>query len=247
MFRRYIKIKSMNFIGIDPSLISTAVVINGHIINYCKESNAFNKNGLSKWYKSAEQYCKYEFIDYRDFSDYSTGELTKLKDYDLITDKIISDILGLINIKEETIVAIEGYNFGAQVGDLVDLVTFSTLLRKKIYDIVTKNIIIFSPSTLKLESCKLTYPPIVKTVGKKKIRIEYEYRNLIGMPGGKFTKNDMCLSIIENNDITDPWFSYIKSIKSEISSIKNIPKPHEDINDAVLLYYIIKKKYQFNM
>lgn len=234
----------MNFIGIDPSLISTAVVVNGHIINYCRESSAYTKSGLSKWFKSAEQYCKYEFIEYRSFSDYSTGELTKLKDYDYITDRIVSDIIDIINIDEETFVGIEGYNFGAQVGDLVDLVTFSTLLRKKIFDRISENIIVFSPSTLKLESCKLTYEPITKIIGKKNPRVEYEYRNLIGIPGGKFTKKDMCLSIIENNSISNRWFDYIKSIKSEIMLGKNIPKPHEDINDAVLLYFIIKQQFQ---
>lgn len=233
----------MNFIGIDPSLISTAVVINGKIINYCRESQAFTKSGLSKWFKSAEPYCLFKYINYRDFDNYSDGEMIKLKDYDKITDDIISDILDNININEDSYVGIEGYNFGAQVGDLIDLVTFSTLLRKKLFDKVTKNIIVYSPSSLKLESCKLTYVPIEKQIGKKKIRIEYEYRNNIGIPGGKFTKKDMCLSIIDNTIITDKWFEYIKLIKSEIMLGKNIPKPHEDINDAILLYHILKHRF----
>ena len=83
----------MNFIGIDPSLISTAVVINGKIFNYCRESKVNLKSGMSKWFKSAEQYCTYRFITFREFSNYSDGELTKLKDYDSITEMIIDDIL----------------------------------------------------------------------------------------------------------------------------------------------------------
>ena len=52
----------MNFIGIDPSLISTAVVVNGDITNYCRESAVYTKSGMSKWFKSAEQYCNYKFV-----------------------------------------------------------------------------------------------------------------------------------------------------------------------------------------
>lgn len=230
----------MNFIGIDPSLISTAVVVNGKILNYCRESKVMLKSGMSKWFKSAEQYCTYRFITYREFQNYSDGELTKLKDYDSITEMIIEDILANINPDEESKIGIEGYNFGATVGDLIDLVTFSTLLRKKLFDRVSEDIIVMSPSTLKLEACKLTYDPIVKEVGKKVKRIEYEYRNKLGISGGKFTKRDMALSIMDNNKIDDPWFKYLKSIRTEILEVKDIQKPHEDVNDAVLIYHILK-------
>ena len=150
----------MNLIGIDPSLISTGMVVNGKIFNYCRESDAMNKSGLSKWFKLCEQYSTLKFITYRQFDNYSDGELVKLKDYDRITDMIISDIESNIDKSQQSKVAIEGYNFGASVGDLVDLVTFSTLLRKKLHDYITKDILVLSPSTLKLESCKMTYPPI---------------------------------------------------------------------------------------
>jgi len=230
----------VNFIGIDPSLISTAVVVNGTILNYCRESKVMLKNGMSKWFKSAEQYCTYRYINYRSFDNYSDGELTKLKDYDTITEMIIDDILQRINPDEESIIGIEGYNFGATVGDLVDLVTFSTLLRKKLFDSVSERIIVLSPSTLKLEACKLTYEPIIKEVGKKVKRIEYEYRNKLGLSGGKFTKRDMAMAIMENDKITDPWFKYLKSVREEVLSVKDIQKPHEDINDAVLIYQILK-------
>jgi len=173
----------LNIISIDPSLISTALVVNGKIFNYCRESKVMLKSGMSKWFKSAEQYCTYRFISYREFSNYSDGELIKLKDYDQITEMIINDILENIKSNEESVVGIEGYNFGATVGDLIDLVTFSTLLRKKLYDRVSENIIVMSPSTLKLEACKLTYEPIVKEIGKKVKRIEYEWRNKLGISG----------------------------------------------------------------
>jgi hypothetical protein len=145
----------------------------------------------------------------------------------------------------EILIGIEGYNFGATVGDLIDLVTFSTLLRKKLFDQISQNILVLSPSTLKLEACKLTYKPIIKEIGKKVKRIEYEWRNNLGISGGKFTKRDMALCIIENEQIQDDWFSYLKLIKEELLSVKDIQKPHEDVNDAVLIYNILKNQKNF--
>jgi len=235
----------VNIIAIDPSLISTALVVSSgdtfKIYNYCRESKVFGKKGITKWYGMAEEYVTYKFINYREFEDYSEGELTKLKDYDAITDSIIEDILENIDPNLESKIGIEGYNFGAQVGDLIDLVTFSTLLRKKLFDRISKDILVMSPSTLKLESCKLTYKPIIKETGKKKITIKEEWRNNIGMPGGKFTKNDMALSIIENDFLDDFWIKHCKFVKDDLTSVSTIQKPYEDVNDAYLIYQILRK------
>ena len=235
----------MNIVAIDPSLISTALVVSSgdtfKIYNYCRESKVYGKKGITKWFKSAEEFVEYKFIEYREFEDYSEGELTKLKDYDKITDQIISDILANIDESMDTKVGIEGYNFGAQVGDLIDLVTFSTLLRKKLFDLVSEDIWVMSPSTLKLESCKLTYEPIRTEIGKKVIKIKDEYRNKIGIPGGKFTKNDMALAIIENGNLNDYWVKHCKFIKDELMSVSTIQKPYEDVNDAYLIYQILNK------
>jgi hypothetical protein len=233
----------MNIVGIDPSLISTAVVVNGKIINYCREKDATNKSGLSKWFKMSEGFCELRFITYRKFDNYSEGEIVKLMDYDSITDLIVSDIIDNIDVLDETKVMIEGYNFGAQVGDLLDLVTFSTLLRKKLFDRVTEDIIVLSPTQLKLESCKLTYPPIEKEVGVRKKRIEVSYRNDLGIAGGNFTKTHMMLSIMDNKDIQTEWFNHVKSIKADLLAKKTVPKPYEDINDAILMYHIIEKQF----
>jgi hypothetical protein len=237
----------MNIVAIDPSLISTALVVSSgdtfKIYNYCRESKVYGKKGITKWFKSAEEFVEYKFIEYREFQDYSEGELTKLKDYDKITDQIIDDILSNIDVTKETKVGIEGYNFGAQVGDLIDLVTFSTLLRKKLFDKVTKDIWVMSPSTLKLESCKLTYEPIRTEIGKKVVKIKEEYRNKIGIPGGKFTKNDMALAIIENENLNDYWSKHCKFIKDELTSVSTIQKPYEDVNDAYLIYQILNKQH----
>ena len=234
-----------NIVALDPSLISTALVVSSgdtfKMYNYCRESSAFGKTGIKKWFKLAEQFITYKFITYREFKDYSEGELTKLKDYDKITDDIISDILSNIDNSKPTKIGIEGYSFSSTAGDIIDLVTFSTLLRKKLFDQISEDITVMSPSTLKLESCKLTYPPIVTETGKKVKKVKIEYRNNLGMSGGSFTKTDMFMAIVENNEMQDFWTKHCKLVKSDVLGIATIPKPYEDANDAFLIYNVLKK------
>ena len=237
-----------NIVALDPSLISTALVVSSgdtfKMYNYCRESSAFGKTGIKKWFKLAEQFVTYKFITYREFTDYSEGELTKLKDYDKISDGIISDILSNIDTSKPTKIGIEGYSFSSTAGDIIDLVTFSTLLRKKLFDQISEDITVMSPSTLKLESCKLTYPPIVTETGKKVKKVKIEYRNTLGMSGGKFTKTDMFMAIVENNEMLDFWTKHCKLVKSDVLGVATIPKPYEDVNDAFLIYNVLKKENQ---
>lgn len=231
-----------NIVSIDPSLISTAVAIYGKnglkLINYCRESDATNKSGLSKWFKLCEDRLQLTFINYRKFDNYSEGEIIKLNDYDKVTDQIINDIKNNIDNSLPTKIGIEGYSYNSNSGDIIDLVTFSTILRKKLYEQISKDILVLSPSTLKQEACKLTYKPI--DIGKKKPK--FEYRNNEGISGGKFTKREMFLSIIENNELEDDWFELCKLVKDDILENKTIKKPWEDVNDAYILLNYLKKE-----
>ena len=233
-----------NIIAIDPSLISTALVVSSgdtfKIYNYCRESKAFGKRGITKWFGLAEEFITYKFIEYREYKDYSEGELVKLKDYDKISDTIITDILENIDPKKPTKIGIEGYSFSSSNGDIIDLVTFSTILRKKLFDKISEDIFVLSPSTLKLESCKLTYPPI--NIGIKKEK--WIYKNKIGISGGSFTKSDMLLAIVDNDSLDDYWAKHCKFTKTDILEPKQIQKPYEDVNDAYLIYMVLKKENQ---
>ena len=226
----------MNFIGLDPSLISTGLAVNGKLFNYCREKDATNKSGLSKWFKYAEQELTLRFIEYREYSGYSDGELIKLKDYDRITSMIIKDIEENIDRTKPTKIGIEGYSYASDAGAIIDLVTFSTLLRKKLFDYISTDITVYSPASLKLESCKLTYKPINE--GKKKEK--WVFKNNDGVSGGSFTKHGMFLAIVENQNMNDSWSNLCRSLKSEIMTANKVPKPFEDINDCILLYNILK-------
>ena len=227
----------MNLIGIDPSLISTAVCVNGKVFNYCREKDALGKKGMFKWYKLADELVNYRYIEYSKYDDYMNSEIVKLMDYDKITQQIVDDIKENIIPDMKTIVSIEGFSYGSGVGDLIDLVTFSTLVRKKLFDQITKDILVVSPSTLKLESCKLTYPSI--DVGKRKPKLKW--MNNDGIAGGHFTKREMFLSIVENDDLDDDWAKHCKSVKGDLLEGKKIAKPYEDVNDAYLLYKFLDK------
>ena len=226
----------MNIVGLDPSLISTGMVVNGKLFNYCREKDAYNKSGLSKWFKYAESELNLIYIEYREYKNYSEGELIKLKDYDKITSLIIRDIEENIDKSKPTKIGIEGYSYASDAGSIIDLVTFSTLLRKKLFDFISQDITVFSPASLKLESCKLTYPPINE--GKKKEK--WVYKNNLGVSGGSFTKHGMFLSIIENNKLNDGWTNLCRALKDEIIKSSKVPKPFEDVNDSFLLYNILK-------
>ena len=231
-----------NLVSLDPSLISTALTISGRnglkMFNYCRESDATNKSGLSKWFKLSDSYLTLRFIKYRKYDSYSEGELVKLKDYDEITNLIIKDIENNIDKSKPTKINIEGFSFSSKNGDLIDLVTFSTLLRKKLFDYISQDITIMAPSTLKIEACKLTYAPINE--GKKKIKLVY--KNNDGVAGGSLTKHGIFLCIVENINLVDPWCMLCKSLKTEIMSAVKVPKPFEDINDSIILHYILRKE-----
>lgn len=210
------------------------------ILNYCRETDTSGKKGLKKWFKLAEEHIEYKYIKYRKFKEYSEGELIKLEDYDNITTMIVDDILELIDENQETAIGIEGYSFSSSAGDIIDLVTFSTLLRKKLFKRVSKDITVLSPSTLKLETCKLSYEPIVKKIGGKNPRTEYIYKNDWGIPGGRFKKPQMLKSIIDNKKMNDRWANHCRLVEEDLKSIKTIPKPYEDCNDAYLLFKVIE-------
>lgn len=228
----------MNIITIDPSLISTSVVINGDIYNFSEEDRIYGKKEMRKWYKLSEPHIKYVYIKYDiDESTYYTSELSKLENYDRVSDIIVDTILSNINPKLPIKIAIESYSYNSANGDIIDLVTFSTLLRTKLYHKVSTDLLIIPPKSLKLLSAKMTYKPEVTGVRVKK----YTYRNNDGVAGGNFKKIDIYRSLIDNKTLSnDKYIKFLKSIKDDIFTLTNIPKPIDDCNDAVCLYWIIK-------
>ncbi len=218
-----------NIITIDPSLSCTAINVNDKKTIYTNDITSKNKNDFKRWFKNIEHLADIKLSDSIKKEEHSKNEISKILLYDSISDCIISDIKKDIIQSDNIIILIEGYSQNSIAGPLIDLVTFSTLLRIKLYKNISKNMLIISPLSLKLISAKLTYKPVQK--GKK-----IEYRNRQGISGGKFKKNEILLSLLENENLNCEWCNFLKMNKDDLINKKNVPKPIDDINDAKILY-----------
>jgi hypothetical protein len=224
----------MTTITIDPSISCTAMVIDDKKFIFTNASYASTKTALDKWFTKCAPFIHYNILpDLPKCDDYSLSEISKLKRFDSIADSIFNTISKNIKCQTDLKIYIEGYSYSSIAGPIIDLVTLGTLIRNKCMSIADE-VVIVSPKTLKIETCKFVYTPIQV---KKKI----EYRNNAGVSGGKFTKTEMCQSLLDSK-LDCEWVTFLRDNKDEILKNKSIPKPIEDINDAKLMFEIFKDK-----
>lgn len=228
-----------NIICIDPSLSCTAVVVNDRKAVFTTTNTAMTKTmRYNKWFDLCDPYVDVHLHDFdKSKLSFAATEVSKLKSYDLITTNIISyiqaELLASGRDKNPSKVYIEGYSFSSAAGPLIDLVTFGTLLRSKLYYGISTDLTVITPSELKMYAAMLTYTPVME--GKK-----LTYRNGDGVSGGKFKKHEMFKALIENGQLNCEWLGLLREHASDILAAKSIPKPIEDINDAKLMYEIAK-------
>lgn len=226
----------MNLIGIDISIDSTAVSIlrrNDDLI--ISNFTTLKKN--SKWIKKTMVSIDYEFIDYtyKDIDNYTECEIMKLREYDHVTNLIYDKISSNIDKKDKSLIAVEGFNYGLKGNSIIDIVSFSTILKLKLLNIYNlEKIIIVSPMTLKSFACEISYGYIIDKKGKKIIN-----KNHNGISGGKFDKNDMIKSFFNMNQ-TDKLSIILNKYKDEILRLKHVCKPFDDIIDSNFLMLSLK-------
>lgn len=228
----------MNIITIDPSLSCTAMCVNGELFIYASEALGKNKSGsLKKWFSNVEDHVTFRFIEGLDKDkSYSDSEIDKLCLYNRITDLIISDIaLFLATNDDETLICVEGYSYASATSALIDLVTFSTLLRMKIVLDCEVELMVMSPATLKARACEFTYGKKFNTKGRK-----LPCSNNDGVSGGRFKKPDILKCLVENDKLNDEYVNLLKSqLYDEICKMTNVPKPIEDLNDVKIMYEVL--------
>lgn len=223
----------MNLIGIDISIDSTGLSIdrNDELI-ICNFTTLKNNN---TWIKKTMEYVDYEFINYtyKDVENYTESEIIKLREFDHISDLIYNKILGNIDKKENTIIAIEGYNMGLKnTNSIIDIVSFSTMLRLKLLNIPKlEKLIIISPKSIKSKACELAYGYRTTKSGKKIIN-----KNPVGVSGGKFDKKQM-MEALMSIDGRDKLSLLLNKYKDDLLKLKNVVKPWDDICDS---YWILK-------
>jgi hypothetical protein len=223
----------MNLVGIDISIDSCAVSVlrkNEIII-----SNFTTQKKSVGWIKKTMDTIDYEFINYtyKDIENYTENEIMKLREFDHVTDLIYNKILGNIDKKEKTMIALEGYNYGLRnTNSIVDIVTFSTLLRQKLLSLPKlEKMIILSPMTVKSLACEMSYGYTLTKSGKKIIN-----KNPNGISGGKFDKKQMMESLIHMNS-NDKLSMLLNKYKEDLLKLKVVPKPWDDICDS---YWILR-------
>lgn len=233
------KYKKMdNYIGIDISLNSTAVFIendNGKFI-----LSFTNKKDNNIYIKELDR-CGVIFshISRSTSADYSINEILKITHYNMVSDLLVNKVIELLDVNKKTYCQIEGYSFSKNTSSILDIVSLSTLIRSSlIKNIKNIDISIISPSTLKLEACKLVYKPV--NIGAKKPK--FVYINNQGIAGGCFKKPHMYRAIIEGN-IDTPIYDMLVSYK-HLMDREKIPNPIEDIIDATFACKIKIKNIQ---
>jgi hypothetical protein len=230
----------MIFIGLDVSKISTALCIEKD--DQLELYSYTTKKANNIWIKNTSDYINYRFISYNytNESDYSKSELLKLDEFNSITDLIINDIYN--NITNDKIkIGIEGYSYNSK-GPIFDLIEFTTILKYKIINLLKNysSIEIISPLTLKSECCKMVYQPRIEYKGKKIIKQILHYENNKGKQATKFDKWDMFNAFIDS-DLNMNLKEWCKEHEKEINKGKEVPKPLDDLVDAIWLKEIKKQ------
>lgn len=230
----------MKYIGIDLSINSTGVFIDNKAFSFPADQLHYTKTkNKTKWFKWIDGVV--ETVPYEKYIGDCTIE--KHKSYKRLVYEIENCLKQYIN-GDQAFIVMEGYSYSSNVGPLIDLVTLGALLR----DVIIKNgwgLKIISPKELKYFAGESTYPKIYTTKSKTK----WKYQNNNGITAGRFKKEDILLSILENDTYTNTYIDYIKNNKDvftverknmigELESKLTTPKPIDDINDAFLL-----KKY----
>jgi len=224
----------MNLIGIDISIDSTAVSL--YRKNEIIISNFTTLKQNVNWIRKTMDIIDYEFINYtyKEIDNYTENEIMKLREYEHVTDLIYKKILGNIDKNEKTIMAVEGYNYGLRGNSIIDIVSFSTLLKIKLLNIPKlEKMIMVSPMSLKSFACESTYGYILTKSGKKIIN-----KNPKGIAGGKFDKKHMLEAIISSGG-SDKLSLLLDKYKDDLLKLKNVPKPFDDCVDADFLRRII--------
>lgn len=216
-----------NYIGIDISLNSTCIYIESDkgktILSFT------NKKDNNVHIKALDQFgVKFFHIGVEKSKIYSENEILKIKHFDKLAIQIQNEISDSINFDKKTYCQIEGYSFSKNTSSILDIVSFSALIRTYLLkSIPNMDMTIISPSSLKLDACKLVYP--AKDIGKRKPKLIYT--NNDGIAGGSFKKPQMFQAMLDGN-IDTPILGFLRE-NVELLERKAIPNPIEDIIDAI--------------
>jgi len=231
----------MIFIGLDVSKVSTALCIEKNDITKLYSYTTKKDNNI--WIKDTSDFINYRNIiyNYSDENDYSKSELLKLHEFDYVSDLIINDIFDNVKMLDSIRIGIEGYSYSSKKGPIIDIIEFTTTLKIKLMHKLIKysDIQIIAPLSLKTNTCRSVYKPRIESVGKRIIKQVIHYENDKGKQATKFDKWDMFYAFNKSN-INLNLKDWCKEYEDKISKNKEVPKPLDDIIDAIFLKEMVK-------
>ena len=152
-----------------------------------------------------------------DTESYSKNDILKLSKYNFVAENLVEQLgFALGPDKSKTIdIGFEGYSFGSNSNNLIDIVTATTCFKTKFLSTISNNkdMRVFAPSTIK------------KHAG-----------------GGRLKKRDLFDVFVENRlqdenlEKTDLW-----KFCSKLEIGKKVPKPLDDLIDAYFAVNCLRK------
>lgn len=136
--------------------------------------------------------------------DASEDQRIKIKNADRLSSLII-DTIGISALQKVERINIEGFSYASKGNAFIDLITYNTFLKCKLYSIVGDRIYVVPPKTLK--------------------------KRYTG--NGNATKCDMLRSYMEKND--NQLSNLIREIVTIKEGEFTIPKPIDDLIDSIAL------------
>lgn len=216
------------YIGIDPSLSSTACCI--RIDDRDMFANFTTNKITGKWYKMLESVNFHELsLDTKGYA-YSESEIIKALQYADAAKYVWNNIFKMIPRDASYVgIAIESYSQSSMAGPLIDLVTFSTLLRREMLigmdGAYKHHISVVAPMSLKVFACETAYGDrFINPKSKKVLRSDE------GIAGGSFKKREMLKAAADTHN-SCPLLVHIDDVQS-VLMMSGIPKPIDDLIDA---------------
>lgn len=201
----------MTYIGIDFSILSTAVTVFDTQYRFFSFSRDYEKRSHTKPFKIHNEIKDFvEIISWEQnkSKDYIINEKNKIRDSKTLADLIIFNIKEFIS--ENTVIALEGFSYASKGRSFIDLVQFNSVFRVRLYEETGILPEIIAPTTLKMFAGK-----------------------------GNMGKKDL-LEVVKTNKLKDTDFvksKYYKYLNSKNEPIK----PLDDINDSYLLCLYSKR------
>jgi hypothetical protein len=219
------KESNMNFIAVDFSLNSPGICVYNdkskkyHFISYIKPGTGTKaEQKLQEEIGMLKDVTLVHQPDFQKDTEYSGGELAKVKRYDKMADDIINLILQNSFDGDGFTIAFEGTSYGSKMGtnNMIDMAAGAAILKlKMLRKLKPEDIATIAPTTLK------------KFAGKGNMsKLELF---------GSFQQN-----IIQDSSLLQsPFFNYVSALGD---CGKKIPKPLDDLIDAFFLTALIAQR-----